>query len=240
MSADELTRIAVGLEQGADGGLMAHGLTLPGCVGIGATPEEAMASFERALVDWLALLAAAGEPVPPPDAELEVAVDEWVETDAHVMEGETAALFAHDLRPLTQAEAEAGVRRLGDLRGRMLAPVRRRRNVNLDVEAAPGLPVRQVMEELARAQWWTLSRLGATPMAGAPDHTLARLDTAAALVVDRMTALPDEARGHRIELDGEEWTPRKVMRRLLWLEGTLGAVALAGLVAADARTSETG
>jgi hypothetical protein len=82
-----------------------------------------------------------------------------------------------------------------------------------------------------------LSRLGASPMAGAPDHTLARLDTAAALVVDRMTTLPDETRGRRLELDGEEWTPRKVLRRLLGLEWTLVVIALAGLEAAEAENA---
>jgi predicted RNase H-like HicB family nuclease len=227
-----MTRISVGLEQGADGGLMAYALTLPGCAGVGATPEAAMAAFERSLVDWLRFLASAGERVPPADAELEVAVDEWIETDAAVLSGETEVLFVDDLRTLPQDEAEAGVRRLGDLRGRMLARVRRRRDVNLDVPAAPGITVRQVLEELARAHWWTLSRLGASPMAGAPDHTLARLDTSAALVVDRMTSLTDDQRGMRIELDGEEWTARKVLRRLLWLEWTLGGMALAGLAAA--------
>jgi predicted RNase H-like HicB family nuclease len=237
-----MTRIAVGLEQGRDGGLMAHALTLPGCAGVGATPEAALAAFERSLMGWLRFLAAAGERVPPADAELEVAVDEWVESDAAVLSGETAVLFADDLRPLAQDEAEEGVRRIGDLRGRMLARVRRRRDVNLDVPAAPGVTVRQVLEELARAQWWTLSRLGASPMAGVTDHTLARLDTAAALVVDRMTSLTDDQRSLRLELDGEAWTARKVLRRLLWLEWTLGGMALTGLIAAEqaAETADPG
>lgn len=226
---DDLTTIVVGLEEGADGAVMAHALNLAGCAAVGATPEAAVDAFQRALMEWLRFLAAGGEPVPPVDAELEIAVDEWVSTDARVLSGETEALFADDLRALEQAEAERGVQRLGALRGRILARVRRRPDALLDAETPGGMTARRVLEELARAQWWTLSRLGSTPMAEVPEKTLARLDTALALVVDRLTSLPDDARARRLELDGEEWTPRKVLRRLLWLEWTLGAAAVAAL-----------
>ena len=228
-----VTRIAIGLEEGADGGIMAHALDLPGCAAFGGSPREAIAAFERVLHGWLRFLRSAGEPVPAADAEIELSVDEWLLTDARVLEGETTALFAAEMGPLDQADAEAGVRRLGDLRARLLSRVRRRPEALLDAETPGGMTARRVMEELARAQWWTLSRLGSTPMAEVPEKTLARLDTAMALVVDRLTALPDDARELRLELDGEEWTPRKVLRRLLWLEWTLGGAALAALAPVD-------
>ncbi|HEX6041676.1 hypothetical protein [Longimicrobium sp.] len=225
----ELMTIRVGLEEGADGAVMAHALTVPGCVAIGGSAEAAVGAFERTLMEWLRFLSVSGEPVPPPGAELELAVDEWVSTDARVSIGESEALFEDDLRPLQQDEAERGVQRLGTLRGRILAHVRRRPDALLDAETPGGMTARRVLEELARAQWWTLSRLGATPMAEVPEKTLQQLDTALALVVDRLTTLPDEMRGYRLELDGEDWTPRKVLRRLLWLEWTLGAAAVAAL-----------
>jgi predicted RNase H-like HicB family nuclease len=221
--------IHVGLEEGADGGVMAHALNLPGCFAVGGTPEAAVDAFQRVLMEWLRFLAAAGEPVPPPDAELEIAVDEWVSTDARVLAGETEALFEDDRRPLEQDEAERGVQRLGALRSRVLAHVRRRPDALLDAETPGRMTARRVLEELARAQWWALCRLGATPMAEVPETTLARLDTALALVVDRLTTLPDDARDRCLELDGEAWTPRKVLRRLLWLEWTLGGAAIAAL-----------
>jgi predicted RNase H-like HicB family nuclease len=233
VSADEGTgvrrAVSVGLEEGADGSLLAHAFTVPGCAASGRTPEEAMVAFERALAEWLRFLAFAREPVPPEGAELEVTVDEWLRTDARVADGESTALFAADLAPLAEDEVDRGLRRLGALRGLLLAGVRRRPDAELDRPTPGGSTVRRVLEELARAQWWTLSRLGATPMAGAEDRTLSRLDTAMALVVEQFTTLPPERRGVRLELDGEEWTPRKVLRRLLWLEWTLGRAARAGL-----------
>lgn len=232
MSSPE-TRISIGLEQGADGYLWAHPLGTAGCAAAGVTAEAAVGAFEDELVEWLRFVASAGGAVPPAEAELELAVDEWIETDAKVGEGETLALFAADVAALQDEEIARGMRLLGDLRGALLAAVRaiprREMETALDARAEGGWTVRQVLEELARAQWWTLSRLGASPMAGAADATLARLDTAMALVVQHLGHLPAERRSLRLELDGEEWTPRKVLRRLLWLEWTLGRAALRAL-----------
>lgn len=229
----DLARVSIGLEEGADGRVLALPLFAAGCAGAGETPEAAVTAFQRDLVEWLRFLASAREPVPPPGAELEIAVDEWIRTDSDVGAGESTVLFAAELRPLSEDEIQRGVRLLGDLRGRLLTRIRRWRPAELEEvlerETEGGVTVRRVLEELARAQWWTLSRLGATPMAGAPDRTVARLDTALALVVQHLGHLEPERRGARIELDGEEWTPRKVLRRLLWLEWTLGRAAIRAL-----------
>jgi predicted RNase H-like HicB family nuclease len=228
-------RFAVGIEEGEDGGFLAHGLGLPGCAAPGRSAEEAVENFAAALQQWLQFLAFIGEPVPAEDAELEVAVDEWLVTGARVAEGETVACFAADLPALDGGELRAGVHRLGQLRGLLLARIRRRPDAELDAPAEGGWTVRNILDELARAQWWLLSRLGATPMAETPERTVARLDTAMALVVQHLGTLPPERRGTRLELDGEEWTPRKVLRRLLWLEWSLGRAALWALEPAASR-----
>jgi hypothetical protein len=236
MTIEGSTRVSVGVEQGADGHCWAFALDGAGCTGAGAGMEEAVQAFQRQYMEWLRFLQRVGEPVPPASAELEIAVDEWVVTDAEVRAGESTALFKAEYRPLEDGEIQRGVRRLGDLRGRVLARIRQipRREVEAAL-AAPvegGMSVRDVLEELARAQWFTLSRLGATPMAGTPEATLGRLDAAMALVVQHLGHLDPGRRDLWLELDGEEWTPRKVLRRLLWLEWTLGRAALAGLDAA--------
>jgi hypothetical protein len=216
-------KISVGLEQGPDGWTFAHGLSLPGCVALGRTPEAAVEAFPPVLSDWLRFLGGIGERVPPTDQELEIAVDEWLATDADVAAGQSDVCFAADLRTLSDEEIQQGLRVLGDLRGMLLAPIRRVRDAGLDPDT------RRILEELARAQWWLLSRLGASPLAGPQDRTLARLDTAIALVVQHFTELAPERRGQRLVLEGEEWTPRKVLRRLLWLEWALGRAALHAL-----------
>jgi len=236
MTIEASTRVSVGVEQGADGHCWAFALDGAGCTGAGASMEEAVEAFQRQYMEWLRFLQRVGEPVPPASAELEIAVDEWLVTDAHVSAGETTALFKAEYRPLEDAEIQRGVRLLGDLRGRVLARIRqvprREADAALDAPVEGGMRVRDVLEELARAQWYTLSRLGATPMAGTPEATLGRLDAAMALVVQHLGHLDPARRDLWLELDGEEWTPRKVLRRLLWLEWTLGRAAVGGLDAA--------
>jgi predicted RNase H-like HicB family nuclease len=223
-----LVSFPIGLEQGPDGATLVHALTLPGCAAAGLSQQEALDAFSEALSQWLNTLASLGEPVPAPDAELEIAVDEWIESGADVAAGESTVCFEADLAPLSAEEANQGLRRLGDLRGMLLARLRRTPDAELD-RGAGEWTARRALEELARAQWWTLSRLGSSPLAEVPTRTLGRLDTAMALIVQQITALPPESRGRAIELEGEVWTPRKVMRRLLWLEWTLGRIALAAL-----------
>lgn len=219
----------VGLEEGPDGATLVHALTIPGCVAGGATQEEALGAFPGALGAWLSTLEAAGEPVPPRDAELEIAVDEWVTTDADVAAGESTACFEADLAPLSDADIARDLRRLGDLRGTLLREVKAVGDAALDRGWGGEWTARRALEELARAEWWTLSRLGASQLAELPDRTIGRLDTAMALVVHAFTEMPEEERGKIVELEGETWTPRKVLRRMLWLEWTLGRIARAAL-----------
>ncbi|HET7276026.1 MAG TPA: hypothetical protein VFI91_12730 [Longimicrobiaceae bacterium] len=199
-----------------------------GCVVAGANKEEAVAGVPDALGEWLRFLASVGEEVPSPDQELEISVDEWVRSDAAVGQGESDAFFDADDEPLAEKDIELGLQRLGGLRGLLLPHIRRRPEDEI-------APARQVLDELARAQWWTLSRLGASPLAEVPDKVVGRLDTAMALTVQRFGELEPDQRARRLELDGELWTPRKVMRRLLWLESSLGRTARVLLNARDGR-----
>lgn len=221
--------ISVGLEEGRDGAILVHCLSLPGCVAGGGTREEALEELAREIGRWLHFLETVGEAVPPREVELEISVDEWVGSDSDVRAGVSSACFEADLVPLTHGEVTRQLRLLGDLRGPLLQQIRRSAAIHLDRVNASGWTVRRVLEELARAQWWTLTRLGASPMAEVPETTVGRLDTAMALVVQQMTGLSETERSRAVELDGEIWTPRKVLRRLLWLEWALGWSALAAL-----------
>jgi predicted RNase H-like HicB family nuclease len=216
----------VGLEEGPDGAALVHSLTVPGCVAGGRDRNEALAAFPLALSDWLHFLGSHGEEIPEPGSELEVAVDEWVSTDADVSGGVSSAFFAADERPLTAAEIDRGLRRLGDLRGPLLRRLRQLPPAELARVEVGEWNALRIADELARAQWWTLTRLGASPLAEVPERTIGRLDTAMALVVQRFTELAPGVDVPPVEIEGELWTPRKVLRRLLWLEWTLGGSLL--------------
>jgi predicted RNase H-like HicB family nuclease len=220
------TRFPVGLEEGPDEAFHVHAFTLPGCVGSGRTRDDALDSFQSELTAWLEFLGSQGEVLPDPSREIEIAVDEWIATDADVAGGESDVLFASDLDPLSDSELLRGVRLLGALRGRLLPRIRRARDEELEKLGTNDWNVRVILDELARAQWWTLTRLGSSPLAEVPQNAVARLDTAMALIIQHFAHLSPAARETHVELEGEEWTPRKVLRRLLWLEWNLGGAAL--------------
>ena len=216
----------VGIEEGADGAFLVHGLSLPGCVASGSTAEAAVEAWTAALNDWFHFLSEVGEPTPPREVEIDVQVDEWVRTDARILEGESTAFFDADQEPMGRDEIARAVRILGALRARLLPEIRRARDAELESVGTPELNLRIILDELARASWWILTRLGASPLGEVPDRVIARLDTAMALVVTRLTELDPEALDNQVEIDDEEWSIRKVVRRLLWLEWTLGGAAL--------------
>jgi predicted RNase H-like HicB family nuclease len=222
-------RFPVGLEEGRQGGALVHSFTVPGCVARGPTKEEALDAFGPELGRWLLFLESAGEIVPDRDRELDVTVDEWILTGAEVSRGESDVCFEADRLPLTGPEVHRGLRILGALRGRLVPLIRRAPDEALERFGSEGATARVILDELARAQWFTLTRLGASPLAEVPPRAVGRLDTAMALIVQQLTALDGDRLGSSIEMDGEEWTPRKVIRRLLWLEWELGGAALEAL-----------
>jgi predicted RNase H-like HicB family nuclease len=217
--------LAVGLEQGSSGAVLVHSFGIPGCVALGATAQEALDAYATAFSEWLNFREAVGMPIPPREMELEIAVDEWVQSDAEVERGESDVCFERDLAPLADREINEGLYALGDLRGRLLRALRDVPRAEFDTRTVGVLTLRRILDELARAQWWTLTRLGASPLAEVPEQPVARLDTAMALVVQQFTGLARTERDRVIEIDGEDWTPRKVMRRLLWVEWSLGRSA---------------
>jgi len=223
--------LSVGIEEGPDGAALIHSLGVPGCVAYGESPEEALDRFTGRLGEWLDFREAAGLPVPSRDEELQIAVDEWIRSDADISGGESEVCFESDLRPLSDREITESLQLLGDLRGLLLRSLRGVPRDRLDEIRTGSLTLARLADELARAQWWTLSRLGASPMADVPGQPIGRLDTAMALVVQQFTNLDEEARSRVIEMEGESWTPRKVLRRLLWLEWSLGSAARLALLA---------
>jgi len=223
------SRIAVGLEEGPDGACHVHCFSLPGCVATGRSVDEALEALVPLANRWLAFLSVVGEPVPPRSEELEIAVDEWFRTEVGVAQGESDTCFSADRLPLMDRDIQSGLRVLGSLRGRLIPHIRRALDQDLESIGSARWNVRVVLDELARAQWWTLTRMGASPLAEVPDRVVTRLDTAMALAVQQMVGLPREARDRMNRIEGEEWTPRKVLRRLLWLEWSLGGAALHAL-----------
>ncbi|MQA90123.1 MAG: hypothetical protein GEU90_07800 [Gemmatimonas sp.] len=231
MTDDRATaaRFPVGLEEAVDGATHVHSFSIPGCAATGSNKEAALEAFAPVLSTWIRYLSEQGEASVPGSDELEIVVEEWISTAADVSSGESQACFEADRAPIGADELLNGLQRIGTLRGQLVPLVRRMSNEQLERIGDPQYTLRTILDELARAQWWVLTRLGASPLAQVPEGVVARLDTAMALVVQVLANLPPQARNRTLELEGEEWTARKVLRRLLWLEWSLGAAAIHAL-----------
>ena len=47
---------------------------LPGCVAMGATPDEALRNAERALTDWIDSMESHAQPIPSPSSSQSIAI----------------------------------------------------------------------------------------------------------------------------------------------------------------------
>ncbi len=74
-----------------------------------------------------------------------------------------------------------------------------------------------ILSHLGGAEWWYLSRLGlAFPREQVPEEPLPRLEKVRQQLNLALRKL--EGVKHVVGVDGEFWSPRKILRRALWHE----------------------
>lgn len=199
-------RYRVGVEDMAPG-WAAWVLDLPGVVGRGETPEAAVADVPARIAAYHDWRSAHGRPLPPDNAPATVEVVARFQSYIGTADAVVNAFFADDRRPLSPVEIADALWQLDALHEELLARIDQRSPL------APALA--RFVDGLALAEWWDLDRLGkAVPRDTLPTDPLAKLDAVPAEVRAVLPALAgDDA---VVTADGEEWSPRKVMRWLIW------------------------
>lgn len=219
-------RIAIGLELNNEGRALAWALDYPGCFAYGSEGPEAVIALAKALVEyeqwtawhhgspWLAL----------GDFDLRV-VDTWeVYTINDCYEREEGAYavnawFLHDWKPLEQAEVERGLQLLRWSREDLLGTVANLSDEQME-RTYPGerWSIRGILRHVGGAEWWYLDRLGLA--AGGREELPKDPFERMALVRCRLEAVLPELMGQErvVGKDGEFWSPRKLLRRVLWHE----------------------
>ena len=215
----------VGLENGIEGRSLAWVLGHPGCFAYGADGDEALVRVARAIQaygDWIA--GHAGERWLPEGAiECELA-ETWevyhidgsfeVGDDGYSVE----SWFKHDWKPLAAVDVERGLKLLAWSREDLLAVVEDLAPSDLDTHLhGQRWSIRGVLGHVAGADWWYLDRLGlAFPRALVPEDAFERLRTVRAHLRDVLPQLTGSRQV--VGVDGEFWSPRKVLRRAAWHE----------------------
>jgi hypothetical protein len=183
-------------EIGPTGHVLAYVFSLPGLSLRARRAEDALTALRSAIASELERLRGAGRPVAAAGEPIEVNEAERETVKSDVEHGVSSALFRYELRPTRDEDIALVLDRL-----------------ELDRQRIPEDALRAV----ADGEWWLLSRLGTRPWASLPDEPRARFEAVRALTIDRFAnLLPGDRERHAV-FGGEQWTTRKVLRRLACL-----------------------
>jgi len=184
------------LEVGPSGHCIAYVFSLPGLSLRARKPEEALAGLPAAIASEIVRLEDAGRVVAGAGEAIEVAEAERETVNSDVEHGVSSALFRYELRPTRDEDVALVLDRLELDRARM---------------------PEEAMRAVADGEWWLLSRLGTRPWAPLPEEPRERFGAVRALTIERFAnLLPGDRERHAV-FGGEQWTTRKVLRRLACL-----------------------
>ncbi len=221
-------RIDIGVENNFDGRSLAWALDYPGCFCYGRDASEAVIGLPRALLDYKAMVAAhTDDPwimLEDFDIRLVEAVEDRVmdESYQYAQEGRLVqAFFRHDWKPLTRLETERALSILKWSREELLELVGSMDETQRSYQPeGERWSLEGIAAHVATAEWWLVDRLDMTvdvlPRANLSRDAIERMAQTRAVVEK---TLPELAGVDRVVgKEGELWSPRKVVRRMLWHE----------------------
>jgi hypothetical protein len=218
----------IGMENNNDDRSIAWALDQPGCFAYGQDSEEAQKNFFQAAHEYITWIAYHEEPWL--DDKVEVLVEETFETyfvnssfervergkDTYMVE----SFFLNDWKPLVPNEIERALKLLAWSRADLLDLVKGLSAEKL-AETYPNerWPISGILKHIGGAEWWYQERIG-YPLPedekDVPEDPCERLT----VVRHHFTSLLPKLAGVNkvIGIEGEIWSPRKVLRRALWHE----------------------
>lgn len=218
--------VTVGMELNNEGRALAWALDFPGCFAYGGDSTESVVGLAHELVvyDYWIRQHSGSSRISSADFDLRI-VDTWqvitMNDQYELQDGAYAvnAWFRNDWKPLQSEEIERGLELLRWSREDLLNVVAGLEDAPLDREY-PGerWSIRGVLKHVANAEWWYLERLNLIEIdrRQVPREPFERLSWTRVKVA---AALPELA-GKELVIgkQGEFWSPRKLLRRILWHE----------------------
>ena len=126
--------------------------------------------------------------------------------------------FEHDWKPLTATDIEHGLKLLEWSRSDLLSIVQKLTPEQWRYKKeGERWDIAGIVNHIGGAEWWYLDRLGlAFPRDEVPKEPVERLAKVRNLMNEVLPTLKDV--DQVLGMDGEFWSPRKVLRRALWHE----------------------
>jgi hypothetical protein len=220
-------RFRVGIENNNEGiRSIAWILEHPGCFAYGGDEQESLANAFVAIRDYARWLDEHEKTWIPIDVDIEPHVEQvWtdytineefdrVEKDGYDVE----PFFEHDWKPLTGTDIERGLKLLAWSHADLLAVLEKLTPEQWAFKKdGERWDIAGIVNHIGGAEWWYLDRLGlAFPRAEVPKEPLERIKKVRNLMNETLPAL--KAVNRVAGMDGELWSPRKVLRRALWHE----------------------
>jgi predicted RNase H-like HicB family nuclease/uncharacterized damage-inducible protein DinB len=181
-------------------GPVAHVPALPGASARGKTVEEARQNIRAAVEEYLSLLRDVGEPVPKASEDIHLEFEEVNTTT-----------FLTDYDAIHPNEMETLFRWMAVSRQELMDLVKSLPEGASEWKPDDDTPsIRDILCHMAESDLWYTDRLKQWPEA-----PLFRLAATRGVALERLRALSDQERVRVTKHEGEEWTPRKVIRRML-------------------------
>lgn len=220
--------LLAGLENNIEGRSMAWALEHPGCFAYGKDGTEALVNLPGAFLAYKKWIERhADHPWLSGTESLDVRLSEvwevyYIDEDYNVIESgpySVNAWFRHDWKPLTRLEVQRGLIILSYSRADLLELLRDLTDEILDRQY-PGerWSIRGVVEHIANAELWYQNRLGLAKQTRRelPKDIFQRLSVVRETTQEVLPQLEGVVKV--LGVDGEIWSPRKMLRRSAWHE----------------------
>lgn len=218
----------VGLENNTEGRSQAWVLGHPGCFAYGTDGSQALLAVPNAIQDYRQWINQhtteswmAGEDAGRSEYRLEETWECYSINSNYelVQDGyEVNSWFRHDWIPLSAEDIQHGLLLLSWGRDELLEAVS-----NLSVEILERTYPKErwsisgILKHIGGAEWWYLERLGlAFPRVDVPEDPFRRLEKVRSSLVEILPGLAGSTTV--VGIDGEFWSPRKLLRRAVWHE----------------------
>lgn len=200
-----------------------HVLDLLGCVGRGATTEEALANTPEGIRDYLAFLRRHRErSLPSAKDPIHTEVVIHVTEGTRLGEGDPDGGFAPDFAAFTEDQQWVWMRRLDWMQRDFLELIASVPG-DLDTQPEVGRPLRAILAHVADAQYAYLQPPLSKPAGLAAltraveegSDPLGAFAECARLSLDRLAAITEDERTAVVQHGAKQWTTRRALRRML-------------------------
>ena len=215
----------VGIENGAEGRSQAWVLGHPGCFAYGVDGAAALDAVSAAIRDYREWVTAHTSESWLVESVTEYQLEEtWecysINSDFEIsQEGyEVNAWFRHDWKLLSAEDLQRGLLLLSWGREELLKTIHDISTETLErTYPKERWSIAGILKHIGGAEWWYLDRLGlAFPRQEVPGDPLPRLEKVRLKLDEVLPGLVGSTQVNGI--DGEFWSPRKLLRRAVWHE----------------------